>query len=160
MPRSNYKTGFECCAHTCVAGSCKSRTRTILWRKEGNSCPRHSRNPALHPDCSTVYPAHNNAIDTREPTNDELALLAPRPQPPVLIPQLPVTATPQHMAVQLPPQPAGINLPAPPQNPPMLADIVAAKSYQAQVDVAVGQPLQVPLIHLSNLTNLCSIPGT
>ncbi|KAM6504423.1 hypothetical protein JOM56_001366 [Amanita muscaria] len=43
------------------------------------------------------------------------------------------------MAVQLPPQPAGhIVLPAHPQNPPILADVVAAKSYQARVDVAVA----------------------
>jgi len=42
------------------------------------------------------------------------------------------------MPIQLPLQPVGINLPAQPQDPPTLADIVAAKFYQAQVDVAVA----------------------
>ncbi|KAF8495738.1 hypothetical protein F5888DRAFT_1709685 [Russula emetica] len=42
------------------------------------------------------------------------------------------------MPVQLPPQPAVVNLPAQPQDPPILLDVVAAKSYQAAVDVAVA----------------------
>lgn len=63
------------------------------------------------------------------------------------------------MPVQLPLQPAGVNLPAHPHDPPTLADVVAAKFYQAQVDVAVGQPLPL-LIHSSNWTDLCSVPGT
>jgi len=62
------------------------------------------------------------------------------------------------MPVQLPLQPAGINLPAQPQDPPTLVDVVAAKSYQARVDMAVGQRLSL-VIHSSNLTDLCSIPG-
>jgi hypothetical protein len=43
------------------------------------------------------------------------------------------------MPIQLPVQPAGVNLPAQPHSPPMLPDVVAAKSYQARVDVAVGE---------------------
>jgi hypothetical protein len=48
-----------------------------------------------------------------------------------------------NMPIQLPLQPAGITLPAPPQDPPTLADVVAAKYYQAQVDVAVGNALLI-----------------
>jgi len=44
------------------------------------------------------------------------------------------------MPVPLPLQPAGINLPPPPQDPPTVDDVVAAKDFQSQVDVAVGQP--------------------
>jgi hypothetical protein len=62
-----------------------------------------------------------------------------------------------HMPVPFPLQPAGINLPPQPQEPPTLADVVAAKHYQAQANVAVGQPLAfLLLIHMSNLTNLHS----
>jgi hypothetical protein len=46
------------------------------------------------------------------------------------------------MPIQLP-QPAGMNLPDLPQNLPTLADVVAAKSYQARVDTAVGNALLV-----------------
>ena len=42
------------------------------------------------------------------------------------------------MPVQLPLQPVGIDLLDLPQDPPMLADVVAAKSFQTRVDVAVG----------------------
>ncbi|KAF8800395.1 hypothetical protein BYT27DRAFT_7117675 [Phlegmacium glaucopus] len=42
------------------------------------------------------------------------------------------------MPVQLPLQPAGVNLPPQPHDPPTLADVVAAKSYQARVDVAAA----------------------
>jgi len=57
------------------------------------------------------------------------------------------------MPVQLPVKPAGVNLPAHPQDPPTLADVVAAKSYQARVDVAVSQTLPLH-IHTSSLTDL------
>jgi len=42
------------------------------------------------------------------------------------------------MPVQLPLQPAGINLPAQPQNPPTFADVLAAKSYHDKVESAAG----------------------
>ena len=42
------------------------------------------------------------------------------------------------MPIQLPVQPAGVNLLAQPQSSPILPDVVAEKSYQAAVDVAVG----------------------
>ncbi|KAF8222386.1 hypothetical protein L208DRAFT_1446391 [Tricholoma matsutake] len=45
------------------------------------------------------------------------------------------------MPIQLPPQPAGVNLPAHPHDPPTLADIVAAKSYKTRVDVAFASQL-------------------
>ena len=59
--------------------------------------------------------------------------------------------------IQLPPQPPGLDLPAQPHDPPTLADVVAAKSYQTGVDVAVGWLFSL-LVHLSSLTNLCSNP--
>jgi len=37
-------------------------------------------------------------------------------------------------------QPAAVNLPILPEDPPTLADVVAANSYQTGVDVAAGQP--------------------
>jgi hypothetical protein len=43
------------------------------------------------------------------------------------------------MPVLLPPQPPGVILPPQPQDPPTLADVVAAKAYQARVDVATGR---------------------
>ena len=47
------------------------------------------------------------------------------------------------MPVLLPalPQPS-INLPVLSQNPPMHADIIATKSFQVAVDVAISQPFQ------------------
>jgi hypothetical protein len=60
------------------------------------------------------------------------------------------------MPVPLPLQSADINLPAQPQDPPTLDDVVAARHYQTQVNVAVGQPLLL-LIHMPSLTNLHSI---
>jgi hypothetical protein len=50
------------------------------------------------------------------------------------------------MPVQLPPQPPGIHLPAQPQDPPMLADVVAAKSYKVQVDMAAVSQLHLLLL--------------
>ncbi|KAN0109213.1 hypothetical protein V8E52_009541 [Russula decolorans] len=46
------------------------------------------------------------------------------------------------MPIQLPLPPAGVNLPAQPHSPPTLPDVVAAKSYQARVDVAVASASQ------------------
>jgi hypothetical protein len=48
------------------------------------------------------------------------------------------------MPVQLPPLPPGVQLP---QDPPMLADVVAAKTYKVQVDMAVGQLHLLLLLH-------------
>jgi len=46
------------------------------------------------------------------------------------------------MPVQLPQQPAGgILLPPQPQNPPTLADVFSALTYQSAVDTAHGQPV-------------------
>ena len=43
------------------------------------------------------------------------------------------------MPVHRPPQPARIDLPAQPHDPPTFPDVVAAKLYQTQVDVAFSQ---------------------
>ena len=68
------------------------------------------------------------------------------------------------MPVQLPLQPAGANIPAALQDPPTLANVDTAKSFQAPADVAVDQPVSLlnVLIHLLNfkLHYLCSIWGT
>ena len=53
------------------------------------------------------------------------------------------------MPVPLPLQPAGVNLPAQPQDPPTLADVVAAKYYERQVDTAISLRLQFLIYVLS-----------
>ena len=63
------------------------------------------------------------------------------------------------MPVPLPLQPAGINLPAQPQNLPTLDDVVAAKRFQSQVDVAVGQP-RLLLTQFMSLTDMHSISAS
>jgi hypothetical protein len=45
------------------------------------------------------------------------------------------------MPIQLPEPLEGIDLPDAPEDPPTLDDVVRAKLYKAQVDVAFGQPL-------------------
>ena len=60
------------------------------------------------------------------------------------------------MPVQLPLKPVGVNLPASPQDPPTFANVVAEKSFQTQVDVAVGQPLPLP-VRLVELDGPCSV---
>jgi hypothetical protein len=47
------------------------------------------------------------------------------------------------MAIPLPRQLPGINLPEEPQDPPTLADVVAAKKYKDTVDVALGELLLI-----------------
>ena len=57
------------------------------------------------------------------------------------------------MPIQLPDPLDGIDLPAQPEDPPTLDDVVQAKFYQAhlaQVDAAYGKPLP-PLIIKLNL---------
>ena len=49
--------GFEVCNHTCQKSVCiSSRSKTIFWPKEGNSCGRHARNMSLHPGCRAPCP--------------------------------------------------------------------------------------------------------
>jgi hypothetical protein len=75
--------GFEVCPHTCVRTGCISAsTRTPLWRREGGSCTRHTRNTA-HVACSRQCPA--NASGTahvsrtpRTPTTQELQDFVPK----------------------------------------------------------------------------------
>lgn len=67
------RRGFLVCPHNCRPKPCESRNNGILWPKEGNSLPRHSRSKGRHPRCNASCPAYNNSnIVSREPTSDEL----------------------------------------------------------------------------------------
>ncbi|KAF8239062.1 hypothetical protein L208DRAFT_177388 [Tricholoma matsutake] len=55
------------------------------------------------------------------------------------------------MPIQLPPQPAGISLPAHPHNPPTLADTVA-KSYKTRVDVAFDDAARADVCRTNIIT--------
>ena len=50
------------------------------------------------------------------------------------------------MPIELPPALLGIDLPEIPSNPPTLDDVIQARSYQADVNVAFGESLP-PLAH-------------
>lgn len=87
MPKARKEVGYEVCAHICPGRECISPiTRSILWRKEGNSCQRHCSSTQKHPECLTsgVCPQSScigrkfilNAAGVREPTDAELATLA------------------------------------------------------------------------------------
>jgi hypothetical protein len=68
------------CNHTCTTKPCLGRNRTPLWRKEGSSLSRHSRNTSLHPNCTRKCPACVDRIPcapVRYPTENELETFLP-----------------------------------------------------------------------------------
>ena len=65
------------------------------------------------------------------------------------------------MPIELPLAPEGIDLPAMPSNPPTLDDVIQARLYQADVNVAFGQSLP-PLAHqiLSDIYPVSQLDNT
>ncbi|KIY45175.1 hypothetical protein FISHEDRAFT_61346 [Fistulina hepatica ATCC 64428] len=75
MAKGFKEQGFEVCVHTCENRNCLNKTTgTLLWKKEGSACTRHSRCDPKHPCCTSLCPGHpGNPKRTRPPTDEEVA---------------------------------------------------------------------------------------
>jgi hypothetical protein len=52
------QAGYVKCIHNCtpVDKPCLSRSKSLLWKKSGNSCNRHARNESIHSECTEECP--------------------------------------------------------------------------------------------------------
>src|SRR3979411_912988 len=53
--------GLEVCHHNCEGRSCLSpSTKTLEWKRAGNSLKRHTATRSKHPKCTAECPKHCN----------------------------------------------------------------------------------------------------
>jgi hypothetical protein len=62
------ETGTERCGHQCEERYCISpSTKSLDWKKEGNSAARHEKSMTKHPHCNEACPSFKNLEPSTRP---------------------------------------------------------------------------------------------